>query len=708
MSSIKEITISNVEPTPIIDYTPSDIDEYEVVVLLPEYWEEIHNYIINENEIDGIPNRRITCLNEKCSSLRTAVYEMSVAEADVLRAHEKIETVQLNPDKYPQPNSEFPDRFKKEVAFNKYLAVDINRSTGGQVEEWKWHPIQDVNGLRSNWAMRFMNDPENFFTSYTPGPVGVGSTTLATGDLEYSYTGKNVDAITIDSGVGVLHPEFIANDGSYRLKDVVMDGPFSIDPDYFTSNNYTYTKVVDGITIGVGIASDKAREWWTDSTKRSAKFSSLDTITSIPTTYTYGQAIATAEHTNDSNPIISSHGTSCASQIGGKNFGLAFEANMWTIRIALGGSGGVISGATAIDISRIFHQAKKINDPINHDPTVVNNSFGAIGAAGNNSGTQYNYGYRGNTDFYIGSGTNYVMPADSKGILNFTIATFNNPNYGFIAQLSAGSGRFLINSSSAVTTSAAAEDAIAAGVIMVAASGNDNQKKADKSDPDFNNWYSTNSTVISRVTGVQQGFSGDHDQGKGTIRVGNLSNFSTANTNNTGLDRQGNTSYKPIKAASSANGPMIDIFAPGQGTMAASYQPSYDNQSFMRTDNSSFYDAYFGGTSSACPNTVGLICLYLESNRSANQQDVRNWLTTEGCKENVIQDPYPDIDTDNYWNRNYTGSLDQPDNPWESMCRGGCGNLRGAPNRVVFNPFANSSPPTFKGVKFSGISFKQT
>ena len=59
------------------------------------------------------------------------------------------------------------------------------------------------------------------FTSYTPGPVGVGSTTLATGDLEYSYTGKNVDAITIDSGVGVLHPEFIAS-GSYRLKDVSL------------------------------------------------------------------------------------------------------------------------------------------------------------------------------------------------------------------------------------------------------------------------------------------------------------------------------------------------------------------------------------------------------------------------------------------------------------------------------------------------------
>ena len=28
-------------------------------------WDEIHNYIINENEIDNIPNRRIECINLK-------------------------------------------------------------------------------------------------------------------------------------------------------------------------------------------------------------------------------------------------------------------------------------------------------------------------------------------------------------------------------------------------------------------------------------------------------------------------------------------------------------------------------------------------------------------------------------------------------------------------------------------------------------------
>ena len=42
-------------------YRPDEVDEYIVVVNLPEDWEEVHNYIINENEIDGIPNRKIEC-----------------------------------------------------------------------------------------------------------------------------------------------------------------------------------------------------------------------------------------------------------------------------------------------------------------------------------------------------------------------------------------------------------------------------------------------------------------------------------------------------------------------------------------------------------------------------------------------------------------------------------------------------------------------
>ena len=42
----------NEEDTPIKYYRPDPIDEYTVIVNLPEDWEEVHNYIINENEID--------------------------------------------------------------------------------------------------------------------------------------------------------------------------------------------------------------------------------------------------------------------------------------------------------------------------------------------------------------------------------------------------------------------------------------------------------------------------------------------------------------------------------------------------------------------------------------------------------------------------------------------------------------------------------
>ena len=35
------------QPTTTIDYTASSIDEYIVIVNLPEDWETIHNYIIN-------------------------------------------------------------------------------------------------------------------------------------------------------------------------------------------------------------------------------------------------------------------------------------------------------------------------------------------------------------------------------------------------------------------------------------------------------------------------------------------------------------------------------------------------------------------------------------------------------------------------------------------------------------------------------------
>ena len=63
-------------------------------------WDEIHNYIINENEIDGIPNRKIECTDDCRSCDRMASYEMSDEEANQLKSHPKVAGVQLDPDYY--------------------------------------------------------------------------------------------------------------------------------------------------------------------------------------------------------------------------------------------------------------------------------------------------------------------------------------------------------------------------------------------------------------------------------------------------------------------------------------------------------------------------------------------------------------------------------------------------------------------------------
>ena len=671
-----DVTIVGVSSdTPVINYTPSTIDEYIVVVNLPEDWETVHNYIINENDIDGIPNRKIDCSNTQEFSLRTAIYEMSVAEADILRTHEKVESVELSPDKYPQPQSTDVVRYNKNVAFNKPILTNAygTESTGY------------TNGVRSNWSHLFVNDP----SSEPYQGVGISTVDTVNRDVSYSLTGKNVDTITIDSGIGALHPEFLNVEGKTRVKDVILDGPFKVDPDYFTGIGVTYNRVLDGVDIGVGIATTSAEEWWENAAKRSAKFSSLGTV-SIPSTYTVGQAFSKTS-SGEANPILDAHGTSCASQIGGKSFGLAFESNIWNIRIALSGDGGVISGDTALNVCTVWHNAKKINstDP---DPTIVNNSWGSTISTGNDNGSTYSHHYRGNNLTYTGSGSDNTIPSNSGACRNNKYFTVNSGSGSALLGYT-GTGQYNAGSSS---TSSAAENSIAAGCIVVSSAGNTNQKLCDKDDVDFGNWVTLSNNYMNQARGVQQGFSGDHDKDKGTIRVGALDCAVDPED-----EKQGVAKYSVRKVVYSANGSMIDIWAPAEFTMAAGYATG---ETYQRTDDSNFYDRWFNGTSAACPNTCSVIALYLQSNRGATQSEVRDWLKTSGSKTIALSDPYSGVNDTGYWTVAYNATYDASSKANQSYNVRGNGNLRGAPNRVLFNPFANDTVRSISGVSISGVS----
>ena len=658
--------------TPVINYTPSTIDEYIVVVNLPEDWETVHNYIINENEIDGIPNRKVNCSNEQEFSLRTAIYEMSVAEADILKTHEKVESVELNPDKYPQPMSNFANRFGNVVQFDKPFIT-----YGGK---WNYATEGHTNGIRSNWSMLNVSDP----SSEPFQGVGISPVDNVDRDLEYTVTGSGVDAVILDTGMSVLHPDFIASDGTYRVMDLILDGPMLVDPAAFSG--YTETVTIDGVSIGTRAQEARARQWWSSTSIRSSAFQSLGWI-SISSNYTRVQA----HSKNGTNAITSGHGTACASQIGGKWHGLAFECNLWGIRIALSGT-GYIASSSALNACTIFHNAKKAasNDP---DPTIINNSYGSSSSTANTSGTTYYHTYRGSNTTYTGSGSNSTIPSGAGGQRNAKRWQYrrNNSNSG----ASFGGGGQYMNSSS--STSSAAENAIAAGCIVVASGGNRNMKVSDKNDADFNNkYYGTNSSYsggwyTNQVGGVQKGFSGDHDQGKGTIRCGAIDCAVEPSD-----EKQGATKYTMRKVCYSSNGPMIDIFSPAEMTPAAGYTSSYED--VQREDDSNFYDCWFNGTSSASPNTCSVLALYLGENRSANQSAVRTWLTGTACKTNLLSDPYPsegngstDDLTNGYWSLTYNSTYDYPTVNNESYNVRGDGNLRGAPNRVLFNPYASGS-----------------
>jgi len=215
----------------------------------------------------------------------------------------------------------------------------------------------------------------------------------------------------------------------------------------------------------------------------------------------------------------------------------------------------------------------------------------------------------------------------------------------------------------------------------------------------------------NRVGGVQKGFSGDYERLKGSIRVGALDCAVEPP-----CEKQGVSAYKIRKTSYSSNGPMITIWAPAQSTLAAGYA---NYESLQREDDTNYYDYWFSGTSAATPNTTSLICLYLQTNRLASQSDVANWLDTTASKAIALSDPYPsegstssDDLSNYYWGATaYSTSHDVATAVGDSYNRRGCGNLRGATNKVLYNPFVNGTAtdrPEVDVIKASGISISQS
>ena len=638
-----------------------DFDRYTLAVTSPEDWNTIHNALIVDSNEDGIPDRKVFCTDSKEHSPTRGTYDLTEEEANEIAKHPKVKWIELSPihhpNVYPEPRPT-TKRFKKNVKIYRDLPSAFSISATSAEEN------------RTNWAVKRVG----ITTNGKSWPNVTGSAAAITDDASYSLTGKNVDLVIQDSGVLQYHPEFIGDDGKSRVRDVVLDGPYYIDPSYFTSNSYTYTKP-DG---RIGITTASAHAWWENSSNRSGAFSSVG-IVAIPSNYTVANTLGIG---GTSHTMTSSHGTGCAGNAAGKNFGLAFESNIWNMSMV---STPTSMGTEAsYDIMKIFHQNKPVNTTTGRkNPTVVNGSWGYYG--GFNSNTTVSYSFAGSTGTFTGYASN------STGVQAMA--------YG----LDAGTyyNRQFATSSRSNSIETAGDEMVNAGVIFVVAAGNDNQRLGmGINDPHLNDYLTTLNGADTRSGIPGSDVSGTVPSGhRNWIHPSNIGYNTTTDYHPAvcvgAMDDYIGSDYKERKASYSNNGPGVDVWAPADETLSAGMRAADGDQlgteiNFSRY-NSNFVDRHFNGTSAASPVVAGLVALFLESKPDATSREVKDYLKDQGSKllpSTEWRDDEPDSTSASYWRGSY--------------------NNRGAENRIVYDPTASDTRPNISGVEITGVSFQQT
>ena len=616
------------------------LKRYTLSVTSADYWDKIHGALTVDSNEDGIPDRKITCTDEKKGSPTRGTYELTDEEAAEIALHPHVNWIELslrdNPDSFPKPELAMPQRWPSDVKAYRDLDSPNNPPTTVGA-------LTSAEMNRTNWAVPRVGVK-------TAGEIygaNVGNLAAISTNTNYTYDGRNVDIVIHDSGVLRSHPEFLNDDGTSRVKDIVLDGPYLIDKPWFDTYGYVYTRE-DGTT---GISTANAIAWWEDNNARSTSKALLPTI-NIPANYTCDRAVGVG--TTGGNSLTSGHGTACAGMAAGKNMGMAFKANIWNMPAISDNVGMDIE--TSYDLIKFFHQHKPVDAELGVQlPTVVNGSWGYQAATGNTS--QLSWKFKNNT----GSITMPVSSSSDPVDVSDMIFGFNNQVLGAYKSWT--------SSSRNNASDTAGAEMMAAGVIYISAAGNNNQR------------IGVGFTDIHRTDGLTDAYFGSNDS---------RAEFGGTRTpcgsrdwmNPSGIGFNSTTGYHPVinvgamddfiesnlkerKATYSNSGPGIDIYAPADETLAPGLHNISQYRDYPRYDNSGFFDAKFSGTSAAAPVVAGLVALYAQRNPSASPTEAKNWVTgftTDGqppslrgqsgstvLGNDLFFDQHPDIDTANFW-----------------------------------------------------------
>ena len=669
---------------------------YCVVCANVSDWNEVHNYIINENDIDGIPNRKIECTNIKKTCDRIASYEISDAEADQLKNHPKVVGVNID-ESYYEGTYRGRDIFPMMDPFSKITRyannVKIGRDMGGSGNVFL--------SSSSDWLSKSSAQIHRFQTLDDPWRNS-NDDTVITDNIEQYGDGTDVDVIVNDSASWLGHIEFVKTgvgepvnfDGRNVLKsgfaasattgvcgvlDLILSAPYYIDPDFFEADaGNRLRKRWDGTTVPV---ESVARSWWQNenTSSRSAKYVSTNisggsavigskedfgtiSVSNDYTEATHNGDIDTLHTGLDSYGNRASHGTPCMSQSFGKTHGWAYNSNKWFISVHW--STGAISSSILYEILKVFHDLKPNRSSDNtKNPTITTNSWGQQSSFSNG-----NYAY-------------FRTAGDGTGEETISVSGSSVSSPEWLRYFYYGNTRskWYPPTNSTMVEGAAMLDA---GVIWCGSSGNNNNKHVKSDHPDYNNYISSYNArtladaesyglMVNRVgspncIGCVSNYNGTGVDVYRTFNVGALDD-ETVNVSGT---------YMEQKATYSNMGNAIDFYIIGDDSLGAqggsnynysrndsSYRldANYDIVSSGGTQSLTSYDQRFGGTSSACPVGTGLLATKLQHNRDWTWSDLKDWLqdevTNQPSDAHFFQGTEATTSDDSNWNstRNLQG-----------------------------------------------------
>ena len=649
-----------------------DKKAYSIKCTSKDDWVFIHEELEKDGSLeDNIPDPSIVCPDKKEHSDTRATYMLTDAEAEDLRKHPKVVFVCIDYDVYP--GNYHPDpkdivtSVKRFGRFNKTVSNYRAWNTAPSTPPTSQAGIGVTDKNRTGYQILRHTQKENPWDATSTGVTGNDHLIIETEPKQLG-DGTGVDAIVSDDGFWIAHPEFVHTDddpvgystgnaltwsgisttpGTCGVLDLVLDAPYYIDPDWFNADpGNRLIQRWDGTMVPV---ESVARAWWSDSSQRSVGFSTIGTTNGISGSYTR----ASCNGTNSAKPTnTSDHGTQCAGQVFGKNYGSAYNCNKWVLN-GIGSNNAGINGSQ-FDVQKLFHLYKpnydrhsatsgKQNDDKN--PTLSSNSWGYRSSSIHTTGY---YWYR---------------PSAIDGSVNgVSYDTSNEPAFfdrlGSAGDLSRCKGEMV---DSSVTS--AGDELSEAGVIFVCASGNSNQTQQSPGDLDYNNyWATSDSQSLQSSTHSEFGLTcyntinrrgWPQALGKTTSGISTAgSEFPAINVgalddqySSTGYTVLTDSDYKEKIVSYSDRGTGIDAYGAADDTLTADGRAS--NLTYVHPETYTGlsltpYDVDFGGTSSGCPTVAGWITTKLQYNRGWDWRGVKDWLKNSCGAQNPERFYYGD------------------------------------------------------------------